>query len=850
MATNKSLSSQDVNAEWITQSFGQEWLFWEESIAKWLKKQTKSLSPRLTAIRLFVTDFLVKHDLPRDAGFFLVSQDKMPDLYTAIKAELTNDTVATMRYNFIRDLCDSIILEHFSEPDDFGKPLPQISNPFPEKTTKSNPLRYDTPYSSLPYKYIKELRNILCPVTRGNFSDWKWASQSASSADWFIVSRNDVDLTDPDCVWRECNGKDKSEVEIWCPVKAMVIYLKLLLPLRTYQVRMLDSGESDYYRYINGQWTENNVHPFAATDIHSSGNKGVFRKTIDRATGVHMTGLFISTNKTADLNKDEVDKGYCIPWQHEDVLYWCEKLRNWQEKYNPISKMTAFIELEPKHLGLTKSVKALKEMGSQCFLMRNAAASSSGDKSKPIPPKNISIYWHTVLCELESRVESRCHFTGEPLIKLVKSRNLEKGEKKQTETYYPLHSLRVALLTCLALDGGVPTPVLSKLIAGHSRLLMTYHYMDITPNVMTQKMSEAELKIEANSENNFRNFLANTDIDTVLKSLAYIDEESTYSALMQKMSVGWEPKSIGFCLATSNSSEMQQSESVRGCWNGYKSISGTKISYLPVPNGPENCVRCRWFVTEARYLNDLRAHFNLISYKASESANLAMNLEQQLQELEDEMIVCLNNKTVFTKASQIELLEGRVNKQLAIANEYASDLNACFILISKLITIESNRTVTDDKTKLIAVGSYADVQSPIALIETDSKLWQLSEICEDAELYPDIADEVLTSSIVHQRTEQLNLALMKDGYQPVFMALDDKMKLIAGNAMMRAMAKEIDNKNWRGDGLKRVANLMEAGQFLSQNGLLKSGIESMQGTLTFHNISCALQPSSKLTSGV
>lgn len=86
MATNKSLSSQDVNAEWITQSFGQEWLFWEESIAKWLKKQTKSLSPRLTAIRLFVTDFLVKHDLPRDAGFFLVSQDKMPDLYTAIKA--------------------------------------------------------------------------------------------------------------------------------------------------------------------------------------------------------------------------------------------------------------------------------------------------------------------------------------------------------------------------------------------------------------------------------------------------------------------------------------------------------------------------------------------------------------------------------------------------------------------------------------------------------------------------------------------------------------------------------------------------------------------------------------------
>ncbi|WP_223934095.1 VPA1269 family protein, partial [Aeromonas caviae] len=30
--------------------------------------------------------------------------------------------------------------------------------------------------------------------------------------------------------------------QIWSPVKAMVIFMKLHLPLRTYQVSMLDSG--------------------------------------------------------------------------------------------------------------------------------------------------------------------------------------------------------------------------------------------------------------------------------------------------------------------------------------------------------------------------------------------------------------------------------------------------------------------------------------------------------------------------------------------------------------------------------------------------------------------------------
>ncbi|MBF4286127.1 VPA1269 family protein, partial [Vibrio anguillarum] len=127
---------------------------------------------------------------------------------------------------------------------------------------------------------------------------------------------------------------------IWSPVRAMALYLKLQLPLRTFQVRMLDSGEADTWRYESGQWIKNDVNDFVEGSEKRPWQKGVFHRIITPDIGDVMTGLYINTNKTADKNKDEITRGYVIPWQHEDVLYWLEKLRNWQQKYNPITEST------------------------------------------------------------------------------------------------------------------------------------------------------------------------------------------------------------------------------------------------------------------------------------------------------------------------------------------------------------------------------------------------------------------------------------------------------------------------------------------------------------------------------
>lgn len=122
-------------------------------------------------------------------------------------------------------------------------------------------------------------------------------------------------------------------------------------------------------------------HDFALGSEKRPFGKGIFRRIHDTMTGLYSTGLYINTNKTADQNKDELERGYIIPWQNEEVLYWLEKLRNWQEKYNPIAKPTDCKTLMRKHTGQTKSKKQLESMGEIGFLFRDASAKGE-DKHK------------------------------------------------------------------------------------------------------------------------------------------------------------------------------------------------------------------------------------------------------------------------------------------------------------------------------------------------------------------------------------------------------------------------------------------------------------------------------------
>lgn len=824
--------STDLTFQWFINIYGKEWEGWRQLGEEWIKQQDKGINSKLDALCLFFEIYLAQSiSWTSDVLSFFIGMNgwtaSTDELKKIILEKTNRSNVKSMTdcLNYIFTFIEWILDEHFSE-NRAGRKVRLYANPLEKVTSRGH--RSETVHNPLPYRYICDLRQILCPEPNGHFSDWKWAhaqtGQGHQGGSWFEVDESQIDKLDADCVWRKkvvTRNRKKCVIhQIWSPVASMVLFIKLHLPLRTYQVRMLDSGEADKHRYENGNWAKNS-HPF--TIKHR--NKGVFRRFKDQITGFDSTGLYINTNKTADLNKDEFERGYEIPWQHEIVLYWLEKLRNWQEKYNPITEPTDCLTLENKHTNDTKSPAYLSAMGQICFLFRNASASELINKHKPVIETAIVTLWYKLLQQLENDLlkSGDTLSDGTPLRLVHDYGEYYKKSKKKTE--FPLHSLRVSLITCYIMDAKLPLPVVSKILAGHSRLLMTIYYTKITPTVMNEKMLEANELLDTQSKESIRVFLKDAELRQIQSKMAYKDEQSIENALVNRNPLGWEKRHHGLCLAGGNTVLLDECKTVAGCWNGGEVITEPSVSNNgicgPVPHGPENCVRCRWFITDARYLPALNAHLNFMSYKANEAANLATKLEDDLEQMEELKYQAEIDEKPFTKHNEIQALQRRYEKQIVEADEYIRDWIATFGLIRRLIEIERNRAEIDTTNKIVAVGSKDDIK--VGLMETTSELLHLSLLCEDAEIFPDMLDELKKTSVIQERTLNLSRIMLRKGYTPHLLMLDEYQQLISANAMIRQMATQA-NPIDKLDGFKQVANYLELGQFMEDSKLLDCGM--------------------------
>ncbi|MEV3842922.1 gamma-mobile-trio integrase GmtZ [Aeromonas veronii] len=856
--------SSDLTFSWMLTTLGAEWQQWQELAAEWMAANTKSINDRREALVRFFEAYLFECvPYSSDVSLFFKGYQghlcSSEELEKVVEKTQNNSTQIQKCVNFPCDFIDFVIEKVFSEEDDNGNLVPLVRNPLSK--IKRQDSATETVRNPLPYRYIQDLRQILCPlpdkteltVLEKNLKDnetllpayhyrhfkhWTWAQRQSgqgergSNGDWFEVEPELIDKSDPDCMWRTKEVTRKGNKitihQIWSPVKAMVTFMKLHLPLRTYQVRMLDSGEADTWRYKQGQWVLNTKHDFALGSDKRPYGKGIFRRIHDTMTGMYSTGLYINTNKTADQNKDELERGYIIPWQNEEVLYWLEKLRNWQEKYNPITKPTDCTTLLNKHTNQKKSDKQLESMGEIAFLFRDASAKGE-DKFKPIRYTALDGFWYQLLLKLENQLAEQGNTldNGERL-KLVA--DYLEGAIEGVATLFPLHSLRVSLITAYTMDTQLPLPVISKLLAGHTRLLMTIYYNKITPSVMAEKMSEAHGELDAKSKQSVRNFLKDASMEQIHCKMVYHSDDSIQAALANRNPIGWEERSCGLCLVGGNTVKSDEVSTLGGCWNGGVLIKDANATsnrvYGSVPHGSENCIRCRWFITEARYLPALNAHFNQLSYKAHQAANLSVEIEGELEALKDEQFFCEEQGKPFIKHDELRVLQRRYEKQLVEANEYTKDWIACFELIYKIIRVEETRNEDDTKDKLIAVGSEQDVSHALKFIETDSELLHLSLLCDDAEFYPDLQDELRKTPAIEKRSRQLSRMLMKKGFEPIFMEMDDKQQLIAANAMLRQMAK-IADPNDKLEGYRKVANYIEAGEYLTDNKLLSGGIHAL-----------------------
>ncbi|WP_349745760.1 gamma-mobile-trio integrase GmtZ [Pseudomonas frederiksbergensis] len=808
----------DTTLAWVEREYPQL-AAWRVLAVEWLKGEIRGVSDRLNALVAFFERYLIQQGLSFDPAVFLARNTILPDFYRTA----CPDSKHGIEYNnAIHSFLHFVLLREFSEPADDGQPVvsPAFRNPVLRISKRGLPKRDETVHSPLPYGYIDELRQIL--AAGPHFRDWQWA-RNALGADgrgasaWFEVTEQQIDRNDPDCVWRvrklSANDRNGQILEMWSPVRWVALLVKLILPLRTFQVRMLDSGEADTWRFAAGSWTLNSSQ-LAHGNERKPLQLGVFRRSAQLVDGEAVSAvLYINTNKTADIAKSGPEKGYILPWPfggpvYQDARYWLEKLRNWQERYNPISRRTDWAELDGRHIK-AKSAVQLASYPDICFLFRMPEA-NGGEHHLPLKELTLFRAWFRLLETLEQRLAGRAesHSNGMPIRFLPPPEQQNNG----LTTLFPLHSLRVSLITALALEGQVPFPILQKLV-GHSRLLMTLYYTKPGASHVRDVLLGAAERLEANKEGSIRKFLLDTEYDELLRKAICNSVPSLGAAIPQhpaaRNPVGWMPMHHGLCLVGGNTSEIEGNGSVGGCYNGGQNLgSASAPKHGPVPGGSRNCVRCRWFVTEPHYLPALAAHFNTLAYHFDEARNVCLTRENELQDLKKQKLDEEDAGLLFTQMNAYRQAERVWENAMRRFSDLAENLVACWRLIDRCkAALEAPQI---DGIQLVAAGTVGDVH--VTFEETESELLQLAGVCENTEVYPDLEP----GKAVFRRSQLLDAALYREDLPPMFMLLSEHEQLLAGNAFMRRLARQMNPSN-PALGQREVIRLMDTGVRLSQH---------------------------------
>ena len=215
---------------------------WRAYASEWIATLKVNNSAALFAMRTFLVDYIHGQKLATDPAEFLHVGYDAPCIYEKCMAHFETRRAIESYFQKINEFIAYVLLKHFSVLDAYGIPIlsGEFRNPIPElpeaidahksASTESNK-------NALPYKYLAELRRILCPKDAKHFSDWKWAQEAmqvvtAAGGDWYEVPESKIDKTDPDCVWRLREQSERlSEVfgakavfEMWCPARAVAVY--------------------------------------------------------------------------------------------------------------------------------------------------------------------------------------------------------------------------------------------------------------------------------------------------------------------------------------------------------------------------------------------------------------------------------------------------------------------------------------------------------------------------------------------------------------------------------------------------------------------------------------------------
>lgn len=665
----------------------------------------------------------------------------------------------------VNEFLDFIIHEYLTDEDEETGELIVVRNthnPFSNITVDYSSEKISQPSETvkyaLAYQYVDAAKEWIVPQNAKNFSDLKHLQKF--SADWFDIDSEKIDVNDPNCVIRYMNGNP----QIWFPAYWMHNYALMSVPARGRQIAYSDSGEADDEVPVIAdsgsiEWEENSSLLAGLTKSQS------FIKRYD----VGELGMYFTSNKTSSNGR-----GYSVAWVPQNLAYWMIQLRNWQAKYNPILRPMPWLECV--RTSLNESQRIAK--GFNCFLFRDFGEEEPGNFSGRLASRLSAALYHTQPKDLQLALLSR----DETVL------------GHYTSKYTP-HSMRVSLITAYIEEFGLPLAIIMK-VAGHSSVVMTIYYCKINSEDLRRRFSEGEKRAMQDKSYAAQRMIEQGRIDEIKNELIATTNDAI-NLISSETPVGtYLFRDYGICpyggQRCFDGGEIIQSSQVR---------SATPVGYL----GSQNCIACRHFVTGPAFIGGLLSLGNEISLASHLQYEQYNELEQQLKQLNKQIndqddaaydaelkagasnLGIRNNLELHKRKtlSEIEASAKKLDVMLCDMNKVSRLLKQCQALVNSEVESLTALSV-DSPTKLIVQQDHE-----LQVVYEDVSLFkQLSEVCENAEIYQSASAEMALAP----RSQLLDKMALRNTVPLHMFSLDKKQQLVVGNQITRLMLDRL--KSW------------------------------------------------------
>jgi hypothetical protein len=729
---------------------------WQPAIAAFLRR-VKGAAAKENYIVRFVRDFLMPIGIGHDPiQLFTTDRFKMEEFETfvsSIKESLQRKVV-----NGLREFSIHYIQEHLSIKCDYTGELTLIEgvrDPFAPFSKDIGHLvsHGETVKPALAYQFVAGMRDWIIPFNATTFSDLKHLQ--GYEADWHDIDESLIDRDDPNCVYKCVNDKYK----IWFPGYWMHTYALASVPVRGMQLGYVDSGEADKEIPVikDGKivWINNPL-----TLNEKTKKQGFVKKYPNNENGMHLT-----TNKTSRKRPY-----YDVPWIPEALALWSVRLRQWQTKYNPISRPMPWIECRFTNL----CEDDLKKKGKNCFLFRDFKSEEcSGSFSS----------------RLHSRIAIALYYSQPKSLKLATLNGSPGAVTAYTSEYTP-HTMRVSLITAYVMEFRLPLEIIVK-IAGHSSVIMSIYYVKINNEMLRLQFNEGEKRALSNQAKAAYQMVEQGRLNKIRSQLITNNDEAIKRFVGEIAAGSALYRDYGMCPFAANR-----------CNDGYEDGNG-KYVYVPAGYlGSENCVRCRHFVTGPVFLGGLLSLANEISLAATMQFDHLHDMEQQSAKLRESITKfdtdqydCEQNGLKFdeTARNKLELevisLLGQIETASRKADMYLSDMNSINRLANQCQAVMNERIDSNDDSDSTQLIMQPDHEA-IIVIEETSFFHQLNEVCINAEIYVSAKAELA----VAPRAQMLDRMIELNNMKPMLFRLDAKQQLILGNQLIQFMLARL--KSW------------------------------------------------------